>query len=539
MADMNQLVAQAKKFWSSRTSNQRIYLGVGTLATVGLLALFANLIASPEYKPLVSGLETADAQTLSAELAAKKIPYQLTPDGKGINVPASDVDAARLVVAGSQSTHSGRMGYEIFDKVSWGQTEFDEKVNYQRALEGELERTILTLGGVKSARVHLVMATESVFLDRERGAKASVTLKLGRGGLTREETQSIQRLVAGAVDGLKPADVSIIDADSNESLGNSGDASPGEEGMERQLTQRLVATLTPVVGNDHLRASVNVEYDPGTTEETQDKYDPAVSVPLAMQRSDEQSGAGSGVGGVPGTTSNVPQGKANVPPPMGEDGAQTSKTESATYGVNKITRRSIEPAGRIRRITAALLVDDAVTRKQAPNGKWTETRLKRSAQELQQIQLLASSAIGIDAARGDVINVQNLAFTHPDDLEVPKATILDRARKGASDNATMVRYGMLLALFAMAYWLMIRPMQKRVLAEMQPAAALSAGVAGEVAGAGLAAVPELGSGSTVPALATNQMARALALKEEVVQQVTSDPENSARLVQAWLRGGEE
>ena len=109
----------------------------------------------------------------------------------------------------------------------------------------------------------------------------------------------------------------------------------------------------------------------GTTEESQDKYDPAVSVPLSVQRSDEQSGPGAGVGGVPGTTSNVPQNKANVPPPVGEDSSQTSKTENATYGVNKITRHTLEPAGRIKRITAALLVDDSVTRKLGTNGKWT------------------------------------------------------------------------------------------------------------------------------------------------------------------------
>ena len=297
MPSMNHIVAQAKQFWIGRSSNQRILLAVGAVATLGMLGFFASLMSTPDYKPLMSGLEPADAQALSAELTTKKIPFQLSPDGKTISVPADQVDAARLDVASGQSTHSGRMGFEIFDKVTWGQTEFDEKVNYQRALEGELERTIMTLGGVKSARVHLVMATESVFLDRERSAKSSVTLKLGRDGLSREETRSIQRLVSGAVDGLKPSDVSIIDADSNESLGGLNDSSAGEEGMERQLSQRLLATLTPVVGNDHLRASVNVEYDQGTTEESQDKYDPAVSVPLTVQRSDEQTGPGAGVGG--------------------------------------------------------------------------------------------------------------------------------------------------------------------------------------------------------------------------------------------------
>jgi flagellar M-ring protein FliF len=188
MAETSQIFAQLKQFWMTRTPKQRMMLGAGAVATVGLVGLFANLMATPDYKPLMNGLEAADAQTISAELKAKNIPYQLSADGKSISVPADQVDAARLDIASSSPTHSGRMGFEIFDKVSWGQTEFDEKVNYQRALEGELERTITTLANVKSARVHLVMATDSVFVDRERGAKASVTLKLARGGLTHDET---------------------------------------------------------------------------------------------------------------------------------------------------------------------------------------------------------------------------------------------------------------------------------------------------------------------------------------------------------------
>ena len=302
--------------------------------------------------------------------------------------------------------------------------------------------------------------------------------------------------------------------------------------MERQMTQRLIATLTPVVGDDRLRASVNVELDPGTTEESQDKYDPAVSVPLSVQRSDEQSGPGKGVGGVPGTVSNVPQGKANVPAPNGDDGSQSSKTESATYGVNKTSRHTLEPAGRIRRITAALVIDDVVTRKQGTSGKWTETRLKRSPQELQQIQQLASGAIGIDAARGDSINVQNLAFVHAEEPDAQKLTALDRARKGVSDNATLVRYAMLLVLFVLAYLLMIRPVQKRVLAE-------ALATKPELPAPLLVEQNELPELAEVPALARtmpDDVVRTLALKEEVLQQVKSEPENSARLVQAWLRG---
>src|ERR1700761_9423200 len=163
MPGFNDAIDQAKQFWVSRTGRQKGFLLAGVGATALLLTLFVRLIGTPDYKPLYTGLEAADAQTLSAQLDAEGIPHQASADGKTISVPADKLDAARLQTASQGSLHSGRMGFELFDKMSWGQTEFDEKVTYQRALEGELERSIETLSDVESARVHLVMPTDSVF----------------------------------------------------------------------------------------------------------------------------------------------------------------------------------------------------------------------------------------------------------------------------------------------------------------------------------------------------------------------------------------
>jgi len=526
MAETNRIAVQLKQFWRSRTVKQRWLLGAAAAVTVALVSVFANLMATPEYKPLMSGLEASDTQTITGELKAKNIPYQVSPDGKSISVPSEQLDSARLEIASNQSTRSGRMGFEIFDKVSWGQTEFDEKVNYQRALEGELERTIGTLGNVKTARVHLVIASDSVFLDRDRGAKASVTLRLARGGLTLDEASAIQRMVAGAVDGLKPTDVSIIDADSNETLGAATDTSVG--GMERLMTQKLISTLGPVVGAEHLRTSVNIEYDPTTSEESEEKFDPSVSATLQIQRSDDESGSKPSVGGVPGTTSNVPQKLPNVPTAsLAEDGNnEVHKTESATYGVNKTTRHLVTPSGRIKRITAAILVDDAVTRKLEKNGKWSETPIKRSAQELQQLQSLAQDAIGIDAARGDVITVQNLSFVSQTSVDNAPASLMEQTRRGLSDYATGIRYVMLLVLFTLAYILMIQPLQRRVLAEVE-AGPNQPAIAGPDAGV-IVPLSMMGGGLGTPAL-----------KEQVIQQVAAEPVKSARVLQAWMREGSE
>jgi flagellar M-ring protein FliF len=181
--------------------------------------------------------------------------------------------------------HSGRLGFELFDKLNWDQTEFDEKVNYQRALEGELERTIQTLRDVESARVHLVMPTESVFLDREREAKASVILRLRSRQLSEDTHRAIASLVSGAVDKLRPQNVTITDADTNQPFVSHQPGSPSDAELEEQLSRRLVSTLAPVVGTQRIRASVSVEYDTSSSEENQETYDPKSAVAVTMQTS--------------------------------------------------------------------------------------------------------------------------------------------------------------------------------------------------------------------------------------------------------------
>jgi flagellar M-ring protein FliF len=533
---------RVKLFWASRSSQQRAYLVVGLAVAVAAAAFFAKTLVNPPYKPLMTSLEPADAQAVGEELAAKKIPYRISQDGTSIDVPEDQVDAARLEVAAHGTPHSGRIGFEIFDKVSWGQTEFDEKVNYQRALEGELERTIETIGGVKSARVHLVMATDSVFMDRERGAKASVTLRLKRGSLSREEIQQISRLVAGAVDELKPSDVVIVDADSNKTLESGGASSDANNGLDEELTRRLISTLAPVVGSDRLRATVNVEYETGSSEESQDKYDPAVSVTLNMQRSEESMGPGAGVGGVPGTSSNVAAAKpvpppaAGTPPPPAtgtpptaaaavvvKDAGSSSKTESATYGVNKITRHVLEPAGGIRRLTAAVLLDDAIDHK-LEKGKTVETRRKRSPDELKLISDIAQAAIGFNSARGDVISVQNLSFDHVMAAEIPPPTFVDKARKAVNDYSSVIRFAGLFVLFVLIYMLMVRPIQQRALAPPDPMQI--------AARAQASADPEA---AAIAETAASLAQRSAVLKKQLADFVKAEPESSTNAVRVWLR----
>ncbi|HTV16376.1 MAG TPA: flagellar basal-body MS-ring/collar protein FliF [Acidobacteriaceae bacterium] len=531
MAGWNNPTEQAQQFWASRSGKQKTLLLGGAGVTILLLTIFVKFIGTPDYKPLFTGLEPEDAQTLSTQLEAQGIPHQLSPDGKTLSVPADKLDAARMQTAAQGQPHSGHMGFELFDKVSWGETEFDEKVTYQRALEGELERSIETLADVESARVHLVMPTESVFLDQQRAAKASVIVKLRHGQMSKTAVLAIARLVSGAVDQMTPDQVSIVNADTDQSLNHTGPDDGSTEGST--LTDRLISTLEPIVGADKIRATVNVDYDQGTTDESQEKYDPAVSALLSDQKSDEQAGSGAIPSGVPGTSSNIPAAKPaknGSNPPTTTSAAQAvnsqhSTTESAQYGVNKTIVHTVTPAGRIARLSAAILVDDELV-KSTQKGKVTWTRQKRSQEQLDKIRDLAEAAIGFDAKRGDTISVQAMPFdTDVTDADVPTRNLGVQVQKAVSDYSPLLRPVSLLALFGLAYLFVIRPVQKHVLAPGQAPARIEAALpaaTGELSGG---VTHTLGSGT----------ARAAQLKEQTADLIRKNPVQTARALQAWLR----
>ncbi len=533
MASFNQLANQGKNAIAAFDTKQLIVLMGGAALVAGVIFFFGHLLATPDYKPLMTGMEPTDAQALASRLAAKSIPYQITPDGKTVSVPADKLDSSRLEVASEGMPHSGRLGFELFDKLNWGQTEFDEKVNYQRALEGELERTIQTLRDVDSVRVHLVMPTDSVFVDREREAKASVILRLRSGQLSTDTERAIASLVSGAVDKLTPQNVTITDADTNQPFVSHRPGSPSDTELEDQLSRRLVSTLEPVVGAQRIRASVNVDYDTSSSEENQETYDPKSAVAVTMQTSEEKTSGGETDGGVPGTASNVPNATTPAKPEEEtDDTVQSSKTQNATYAVDKTVRHTLQPMGRIRRISAALLVDDVVETQQV-NGKSTEVRRKRTPEELKQIETLAAAAIGLDEKRGDTLAVQNLSFQQLPQSTPAPPTKVERIRVTLNDWSSMIRYGVIFLLFLLTYVLLLRPIKKQALSAFsqlpdRSAAQLKAEMAaGEVPGS-----PE------VMALSDAER-RSLGLQKSLAEKAKSEPAVTGRLVQSWLREGSQ
>jgi flagellar M-ring protein FliF len=532
-----QALEQAGELLRGLSLGQRALLAGGAALVAVTLWLFVGMIGKPKYATLYSGLKPEEAQSLGTRLAAKNIPHELSPDGTSLLVPADQLDAARLETAAQGLPRNARLGFELFDTPNWAGSDFTEKVNYQRALEGELERTLQTLSEVEAVRVHLVLPRESLFSEQEREAKAAVILKTRGGALSERAQLAIPQLVASAVDGLRPENVTVVDADSNTPLLHTHGPGVGHGGydLDEELAKTLLRTLEPVLGAEHVRASVHVEYDLSTSENTEEVYDPKTTATLTQQKSEETAGGG-GPAGIPGTASNVPGAAAATASAAVTAESQNSRSESVTYAVSKSVRHTMQPPGRVKRLAAAVLVDDA-TEMTEKNGVKTPTRRKRTVEEMKEIEQLAGAAIGLDSQRGDMLAVQNLSFQElPVEKPLPPSK-LDNTRKLFMQWSGLLRYLGILALFLIVYFLMLRPVKKQVLSALRELPARMArnpkGLAAAGAGAADVAVE-------IEPPGTEQSRRATTLKRQLSEKVKTEPAVASRLVQSWIReGGKE
>ncbi len=532
---VGQALEQAGDLLRGLSVGQRALLAGGTILVAVTLWLFVGLIGKPKYATLYSGLKPEEAQALGVRLAAKNIPHELSPDGTSLLVPADQLDASRLETAAQGLPRNARLGFELFDTPNWAGSDFTEKVNYQRALEGELERTLQTLSEVEAVRVHLVLPRESLFSEQEREAKAAVILKTRGGALSERAQLAIPQLVASAVDGLRPENVTVIDADSNTPMLHShgAGASHGGYDLDDELVKTLLRTLEPVVGAEHVRASVHVEYDLSSSENTEEVYDPKITATLTQQKSEENAGGG-GPAGIPGTTSNIPGAAAATATAVTAE-TQSSHSESETFAVNKSVRHTVQPAGRVKRLAAAVLVDDAIDTVEK-NGVKTATRRKRTAEEMKEIEQLAGAAIGLDAQRGDMLAVQNLSFQElPVEKPLPPGK-LDNTRKLLTQWSGLLRYAGVLALFLIVYFLMLRPVKKQILISLRELPTRLVRGSRDLATATAAAAGSL----EVEVPGVEHAKRAATLKKQLSEKVRTEPAVAGRLVQSWIReGGKE
>jgi flagellar M-ring protein FliF len=518
------LWGRARVGWAGMQPAQRGWMLVAALLLAALVGGLFWYGLRPDWRILYADMDPEDVRQAGQVLSQAQIPFEPSANGAGIMVPAAQLDKARLLTA-AKGLKSGRLGFEIFDKPNWVGSEFDEQVNYQRALEGELEHTVGSLSDVESARVHLVMPHDSLFREAERPAKASVVLKLRHRSLADGEPEAIRNLVASAVDGLTPDRVVLVDAAGNLPLGPKT-AEAMQLSAEQALEEKLIATLEPVTGAGNVRASVTLDYDPAATDETQESYDPDQTVTLSMQRTEQSSGAQPIAAGVPGTASNAPNSQALPVYPQQTSGTQNAKSESGTYGASKTVRHVIEGPGRVRRLTAAIVVNDRLLEpaSQGNAAQWQP----RSAEELRNLTALAQASVGFDMARGDLLQVEDLAFEE-NRLQQP-VSLPTQLLATAEGSPVLIKYAAILTGILVVVAFGVRPALRH--ARFAPGPAVKAGVR-ELPGHAEVAEPRVFR-PPEPVEVDPERLRAQEIFEQVTGHLKREPTQSSRLLQSWI-----
>ncbi len=413
MAWLNQIRALFERL----TWRQRISLAVAVMAVVGTLVAVTSWSKERDFKPLYKGLAAEDAGQVTARLREKNVDFRLEDGGATVLVPTAWVDEMRLDLASAGLPKTGRIGYELFDKMNFGATDFAEQVNYHRAIEGELERSALSIAEVEQARVHVTFAKHSVFEELREGAKASVMVKLRTGRtLSPANVSAIQHLAASAVEGLEPPKVAVLDMGGRllsklVPVAGAEDAEQAEmllayrRRVENELLQKVNLTLDPLLGPEKFRASVSIDVDLTSGEQSEETFDPNQSVMVNQQRA-EDSSTPAQQAGVPGTASNLPRPNGR---PGGAAGAVSRRTENITFQSSRTVRKTRTPQGVTRRLSLAVLVDQSVRWEGAgPQAKRILEPLP--AAQLKSIRDIVMGAVGASTERGDQVIVETLAF---------------------------------------------------------------------------------------------------------------------------------
>ncbi|MDH6149787.1 MULTISPECIES: flagellar basal-body MS-ring/collar protein FliF [Paraburkholderia] len=393
-----------------------------------LVAVVAGLFLwsrAPSYKVLYSNLSDRDGGSIITALQQANIPYKLSESGSAILVPAEQVHEMRLRLASQGLPKSGSVGFELMDNQKFGISQFDEQINYQRALEGELERTIEAISSVKSARVHLAIPKPSVFVRDKEAPSAAVLVNLYPGRVLDEgQVVAITHMVASAVPEMPVRGVTILDQDGNlltqPANGSGLDATQLKfrQQIERNTQQRIDTILAPLFGAGNARSQVSADIDFSHSEQTSENYGPNGNPQQAAIRSQQSSSATEmsqgGASGVPGALSNQPPQPASAPIVAGNGASSVTTTpvsdrkdSTTNYELDKTVRHVDQPMGGIRRLSVAVVVN--YLRVVDPKGHVTMQPV--SADKLAQITQLVKDAMGFDASRGDSVNVVNSAFT--------------------------------------------------------------------------------------------------------------------------------
>jgi flagellar M-ring protein FliF len=537
------------------TLQQKIALfGAGALAIVMVWVAVA-LSNRIDYQVVFSELQPSEAQSIVQKLQDLKVQYQLSTDGRSISVASEKASEIRIQLASQGLPSSGRIGFEIFDQTNFGLTNFQEQVNYQRALEGELARSIMTLSEVEAARVHLVLPKDSLFQSPEDQPKASVILKLKNGHtLSEGAVQGIVNVVASSVKGLTTERVTLIDyrgkvlAQPEASGSLTGHQLDERMKLESELSTKIVQILEPAVGQGKVRPQVSVSMSFQQVEETTEKYDPQGSVIRSEQKQDERQPHSLTASGIPGPKIQPPPKPDPQQTQNPSDNASTKHGETINYEVSKSVRHTVEPVGQVNRVSVAVIIDNH-TKTSTVNGKPQTSSEPRSEDEMKKYRDIVAAAVGFNPERGDKLTIENVSFEDASDL-VKEPTIFE---KQAPLVLTGLRYIIIPIAFVLIYLLFLRPVKKVVFATLSGAGAGGGLIAGQYMKAlpqGRAQAPmtlkqleaQIAGGGAKDAQTASQAdllplpgpSKMELIRDRVIEHATQDPETVARLVRVWL-----
>ncbi len=419
---------------------QTVFIGLDARKKISFLFLTALILAgfiyllvwigSPDMRPLYSNLSSHDAGLIVEQLKSDKIPYEVA-SGNTILVPVDQVFETTMTMASRGLPQGGGVGFEIFDNPRLGMTEFEQNVNYQRALQGELARTISRFPAIQSCRVHIVMPTESIFVEQEKPASASVILDLVPGmQLHRKEIQGIVHLVSASVPGLSPNEVTIVDGNGSMLSAAVIGGAMGEDGssyllhqqqVEQKLGIRVKTMLDEVLGPGRSIVRVSCELDYRKQEIREETYDPEKVARSEQFSRTSSSGPGEVAAGVPGVLSNMTE-AGTVELDAVEKTAFNKEETTANYEISKITRHTVDPVGEVRRISVAVIVDGTYRAPEADGGEGAApVYVPRSDVEMAALTKIVQRAVNFSPDRGDQVDVVNIPFEKGAPVGAPAA----------------------------------------------------------------------------------------------------------------------
>lgn len=411
-------IDQLRSVFGNLTSGQKFTMALVFVLSIGAFAGLLYWANRPDFQVLYANLSPDDAGTIVSKLREQRVPYELSAGGTVVSVPAAQVYETRLQLASQGLPQGAGVGFEIFDKTQLGMTDFVQKMHYQRALQGELTRTILQMSEVAQARVHIALPEKSLFIDQEKKPTASIVLKLrGSAQLNRDQVNGIVHLVASSVEGLSPSGVTVVDMHGKILSAVADDSAIGrmttsqleyQRKVEKDLEKQVQSMLEGIMGPGKAITRVTASLDFAQVEQTEEKYDPDTVAVRSEQRSEEKSSSNTGTAkGVPGVKSNLGGAAAE----QGGSGTQSSRTgETINYEVSKTVKHTTMPTGKIQKLSVAVVLDGTYKTSKDAQGKETREYVPLSKAQIDEYQKLVSNASGLDPARGDLLQVTNVPF---------------------------------------------------------------------------------------------------------------------------------